>query len=48
MLVEKMKDGNKITETELKTLDYIYANYKLTEPALKFIEESMAEYKKNQ
>jgi len=46
-LFEKMKDGGKITDTELRTLDYIYKHYKLTDAALKYIEESLAEYKKS-
>ncbi|MCL1911946.1 MAG: LysM peptidoglycan-binding domain-containing protein [Leptospirales bacterium] len=40
-LVKSMDDGGKITETELRTLDYIYRNYKMTEPASKYIEESL-------
>ena len=46
-LVKNMEDGGKITEIEFQTLDYIYKNYKFTEPAVKFIEDSIAEYQKN-
>ena len=41
-LVKSMEDGGKITETELKTLGYIRDNYNLTEPAKKFVEESLS------
>ena len=42
-LVKDMKDGGKVTEIELKTLDYIYKNYKFTEAAFKYIEESLSD-----
>jgi len=42
-LVEKMEDGGKITDTELRTLNYILRNYKMTEPALKYIEDSLSD-----
>ncbi|MCL1911947.1 MAG: hypothetical protein FWG13_07060 [Leptospirales bacterium] len=47
VLVKSMDDGGKITETELKTLRYIRENYNLTEPAVKFVEETLSNSKPN-
>ena len=40
-LIKNMKDGGKVTETELRTLNYILMNYKVTETALKYIEDNI-------
>ncbi|MCL1833865.1 MAG: LysM peptidoglycan-binding domain-containing protein [Leptospirales bacterium] len=42
-IIKKAKDGGRITDTELRTLNYILEKYHLTEPALKYIEESLSD-----
>ena len=42
-IIKKAKDGGRITEIELRTLNYILEKYHLTEPALKYIEESLSD-----
>ena len=42
-LVKNMKDGGRITEIELRTFNYIRGKYKFTEPALKYVEESLSD-----
>ena len=42
-IIKKAKDGGKITDTELRTLNYILEKYKFTEPALKYVEDSLSD-----
>jgi flagellar basal body-associated protein FliL len=42
-IFKKAKDGGKITDIELRTLNYILEKYKFTEPALKYIEDSLSD-----
>ena len=42
-IFKKAKDGGKITDIELRTLNHILENYKFTEPALKYIEDSLSD-----
>jgi len=42
-IFKKAQDGGKITDIELRTLNYILENYRFTEPALKYIEESLSD-----
>jgi nucleoid-associated protein YgaU len=42
-IIIKAKDGGKITDTEVRTLNYILEKYRLTESALKYMEESLAD-----
>ena len=42
-IFKKAKDGGRITDTELRTLNHILENYKFTEPALKYIEDSLSD-----
>ena len=42
-IFKKAADGGKITDIELSTLNYILEKYKFTEPALKYIEASLAD-----
>ena len=42
-IIKSMQDGGRVTDTEVRTLNYILENYKLTEPALKYIEDSLSD-----
>jgi len=42
-IMVKAKDGGKITDVELRTLNYILEKYHFTEPALKYIEDNLSD-----
>jgi len=42
-IFKKAKDGGSITDIELITLNHILEKYKFTEPALKYIEDSLSD-----
>jgi LysM repeat protein len=43
IIIKKAKDGGRITDIELRTLNYILEKYRFTEPALKYVEESLSD-----